>query len=111
MLIGYGTREHLDPTHRSSARGLVIGHPDDWNQGGGAAVVRRLTTLAWTKNHLHRVYSVIHRGTTARVLVIGHPDDWNQGGGAAVVRRLTTLAWTKDHLHRVYAVIHGGTIA
>jgi RimJ/RimL family protein N-acetyltransferase len=47
-LIGYGTLEHIDTTHRSCEIGIVIGNPDYWNKGVGASVVRRLTTLAFT---------------------------------------------------------------
>jgi RimJ/RimL family protein N-acetyltransferase len=53
------TLEHIDSTHRSSEIGIVIGNPDYWNKGVGASVVRRLTTLAFTRYDLHRVYAVI----------------------------------------------------
>src|SRR2546429_5268106 len=39
-LIGYGTLEHIDTTHRSCEIGIVIGNPDYWNKGVGASVVR-----------------------------------------------------------------------
>jgi RimJ/RimL family protein N-acetyltransferase len=64
-LIGYGTLEHIDPTHRSSEIGIVIGEPHYWNQGLGARVVKQLTTMAFTIYHLHRVYAVIQGGNTA----------------------------------------------
>jgi RimJ/RimL family protein N-acetyltransferase len=64
-LIGYGTLEHIDTTHRSCEIGVVIGNPDYWNKGVGAKAVRRLTTLAFTKYHLHRVYAVIQGGNSA----------------------------------------------
>jgi len=64
-LIGYGTLEHIDPTHRSCEIGIVIGYPHYWNQGLGAKAVTHLTTLAFTKYHLHRVYAIIHRGNIA----------------------------------------------
>jgi [ribosomal protein S5]-alanine N-acetyltransferase len=64
-LIGYGTLEHLDPTHRSCEIGIVIGNPAYWHQGLGAAVVKHLTTLAFTVYHLHRVYAVIQGGNIA----------------------------------------------
>ena len=64
-LIGYGTLEHLDPTHRSCEIGIVIGNPDYWHQGLGAAVVKHLTTLAFTVYYLHRVYAVIQGGNIA----------------------------------------------
>jgi RimJ/RimL family protein N-acetyltransferase len=64
-LIGYGTLEHIDTTHRSGEIGIVIGNSDYWNKGVGASVVRRLTTLALTRYDLHRVYAVIHGGNSA----------------------------------------------
>ena len=64
-LIGYGTLEHIDTTHRSCEIGIVIGNPDYWNKGLGASVVTRLTTLAFTVYHLHRVYAVIQGGNIA----------------------------------------------
>jgi RimJ/RimL family protein N-acetyltransferase len=64
-LIGYGTLEHIDTTHRSSEIGIVIGNPAYWNKGVGASVIRRLTTLAFTVYHLHRVYAVIQGGNIA----------------------------------------------
>jgi hypothetical protein len=54
-LIGYGTLEHLDTTHRSGAIDIVIGETPYGNQGLGAVVVQSLTTLACTVYHLHRV--------------------------------------------------------
>ena len=65
ILIGYGTLEHIDTTHRSGEIGIVIGNPDYWNKGVGALVVTRLTTLALTVYHLHRVYAVIQGGNSA----------------------------------------------
>ncbi len=64
-LIDYGTLSHIDTTHRSCEIGIVIGNPDYWNQGVGVSVVRRLTTLALTVYHLHRVYAVIQGGNIA----------------------------------------------
>jgi RimJ/RimL family protein N-acetyltransferase len=64
-LIGYGTLEHIDTTHRSGEIGIVIGNADYWNQGLGAKVVTHLTTLAFTVYHLHRVYAVIQGGNIA----------------------------------------------
>jgi len=64
-LIGYGTLEHIDTIHRSCEIGIVIGNPDYWNKGLGAAVVSHLTTLALTKYHLHRVYAIIQGGNIA----------------------------------------------
>jgi RimJ/RimL family protein N-acetyltransferase len=64
-LIGYGTLEHIDTTHRSGEIGIVIGDPHYWNKGLGASVVRRLTTLALTVYHLHRVYAIIQGGNSA----------------------------------------------
>jgi RimJ/RimL family protein N-acetyltransferase len=64
-LIGYCTLEHIDAPHRSGEIGIVIGNPDYWNKGLGALVVTRLTTLAFTKYHLHRVYAVIQGGNRA----------------------------------------------
>jgi RimJ/RimL family protein N-acetyltransferase len=61
-LIGYCTLEHIDTTHRSCEIGIGIGNPDYWNKGLGAAVVSHLTTLAFTRYHLHRVYAVIQGG-------------------------------------------------
>ena len=65
LLIGYGTLEHIDPTHQSCEIGIVIGDPHYWNKGLGASVVRRLTTLAFTVYHLHRVYAVMQGGNMA----------------------------------------------
>jgi RimJ/RimL family protein N-acetyltransferase len=56
ILIGYGTLEHIDTTHRSAEIGIVIGNPHYWNKGLGARVVTHLTTLAVTVYHLHRVF-------------------------------------------------------
>jgi len=64
-LIGYCTLSHIDTTHRSGEIGIVIGDPHSWNQGLGAMVVQRLTTLALTVYHLHRVYAVIQGGNIA----------------------------------------------
>ena len=64
-LIGYGTLSHIDMTNRSCEIGIVIGNPAYWNKGVGASVVRRLTTLAFTRYHLHRVYAVIQGGNIA----------------------------------------------
>ena len=64
-LIGYGMLEHIDTTHRSCEIGIVIGDPHYWNKGLGAMVVTRLTTLALTTYHLHRVYAVIQGGNIA----------------------------------------------
>jgi RimJ/RimL family protein N-acetyltransferase len=65
ILIGYGTLEHIDTTHRSGEIGIVIGNPDYWNKGLGALAVTCLTTLALTRYHLHRVYAVIQGGNSA----------------------------------------------
>src|SRR5262249_22609777 len=65
ILIGYGTLEHIDTTHRSGEIGIVIGNPHYWNKGVGASVARSLTTLAFTRYHLHRVYAVIQGGKIA----------------------------------------------
>jgi RimJ/RimL family protein N-acetyltransferase len=64
-LIGYCTLEQIDITNRNGAIGLVIGNPDYWNKGLGALVVKRLTTMALTVYHLHRVYAVIQDGNIA----------------------------------------------
>src|SRR5215831_19517849 len=64
-LIGYGTLSHIDTTHRSCEIGIVIGNPDYWNKGVGTSVVARLTTLAFTVYHLHRVYAMIQGGNIA----------------------------------------------
>ena len=64
-LIGYCTLSHIDTTHRSCEIGIVIGNPNYWNKGLGASVVTRLTTLAFTVYHLHRVYAVIQGGNIA----------------------------------------------
>ena len=64
-LIGYCTLEHMDTTHRSCEIGIVIGDPHYWDKGLGALVVTRLTTLALTVYHLHRVYAVIQGGNIA----------------------------------------------
>ena len=42
-----------------------FGNPDHWHKGVGALVVTRLTTLALTVYHLHRVYAVIQGGNSA----------------------------------------------
>ena len=65
ILIGYGTLEHIDTTHRSCEIGMVIGEKQYWNKGLGALVVTRLTTLAFTVYHLHRVDAVIQGGNSA----------------------------------------------
>ena len=44
---------------------IVIGNPFYWNKGLGALVVTRLTTLAFTRYALHRVYAVIQGGNIA----------------------------------------------
>ena len=67
VLIGYGTLEHIDTTHRSCEIGIVIGDPRYWNKGVGTLVVTRLTTLALTVYHLHRVYAVIQGGNRASI--------------------------------------------
>jgi diamine N-acetyltransferase len=64
-LIGYCTLEHIDTTHRSCEIGIVIGNPDYWNKGVGASGIQRLTALALTRYHLHRVYAVIQGGNIA----------------------------------------------
>jgi RimJ/RimL family protein N-acetyltransferase len=64
-LIGYCTLSHIDTTHRSCEIGIVIGNPDYWNKGLGARVISQLTTVAFTKYHLHRVYAVIQGGNIA----------------------------------------------
>jgi RimJ/RimL family protein N-acetyltransferase len=64
-LIGYGTLSHIDTTNRNCEIGIVIGEIQYWNQGVGASVVKQLTTLAFTKYHLHRVYAVIQGGNIA----------------------------------------------
>lgn len=61
-LIGYCTLEHIDAMNRNGEIGLVIGNPDYWQKGLGTRVVTRLTTLALTTYHLHRVYAVIQDG-------------------------------------------------
>jgi len=65
ILIGYGTWEHIDTTHRSCEIGIVIGAPHYWNKGLGAKTVTYLTTLAFTVYHLHRVYAIIQGGNIA----------------------------------------------
>src|SRR5215813_12882687 len=45
-LIGYGTLEHIDTTHRSGEIGIVIGDPHYWHKGLGAKAVILLTALA-----------------------------------------------------------------
>jgi RimJ/RimL family protein N-acetyltransferase len=42
-----------------------FGNPDHWHKGVGALVVTRLTTLALTVYHLHRVYAVMQGGNSA----------------------------------------------
>jgi diamine N-acetyltransferase len=59
ILIGYGTLEHIDTTHRNCEIGIVIGDPHYWNKGLGALAVTCLTNMAFTRYHLHRVYAVI----------------------------------------------------
>jgi RimJ/RimL family protein N-acetyltransferase len=65
ILIGYGMLQHFDTTHRGCEIGIVIGNPDYWNKGVGAQAVTHLTTLAFTRYHLHRVYAVIQGGNMA----------------------------------------------
>lgn len=65
MLIGYCTLEHMDATQRSCEIGIVIGDSHYWNKGLGAMVVKQVTTLAFTRYHLHRVYAVIQGGNIA----------------------------------------------
>jgi RimJ/RimL family protein N-acetyltransferase len=64
-LIGYCTLEHIDTANRNGEIGLVIGNPEYWHKGVGTLVVIRLTTLAFTVYHLHRVYAVIQEGNIA----------------------------------------------
>jgi RimJ/RimL family protein N-acetyltransferase len=64
-LIGYCTLEHIDTIHRNCEIGIVIGNPNYWNKGVGAQAVTHLTTLAFTKYHLHRVSAVIQGGNIA----------------------------------------------
>ena len=64
-LIGYCTLEHIDTANRNGEIGLVIGNPDYWHQGLGTRVVTRLTAMALTTYHLHRVYAVIQGGNVA----------------------------------------------
>ncbi len=64
-LIGYGTLEHIDTLHKNCEIGIVIGDPYYWNKGLGVRVVTRLTTLVFTRYHLHRVYAVIQGGNIA----------------------------------------------
>jgi RimJ/RimL family protein N-acetyltransferase len=64
-LVGYGTLEHLDTTHKNCEIGIVIGDPRYWNKGLGILVVRQLTTLAFTVYHMHRVYAVIQGSNLA----------------------------------------------
>jgi Acetyltransferase (GNAT) domain len=64
-LIGYCTLEHIDTANSNCEIGLVIGNPVSWHEGLGTLVVRRLTTLAFTTYHLHRVYAVIQEGNIA----------------------------------------------
>ena len=64
-LIGYCTLSHIDMTNRSCEIGIVIGETQYWNQGVGASVVKRLTAMAFTVYHLHRVYAVIQGGNIA----------------------------------------------
>ena len=65
MLIGYCTLEHIDATQRSCEIGIVIGDAHYWNKGLGARVVKQLTTLAFTRYRLQRVYAVIQGGNIA----------------------------------------------
>jgi len=65
MLIGYCTLEHIDTTQRSCEIGIVIGDAHYWNKGLGARVVKQLTTLAFTRYRLQRVYAVIQGGNIA----------------------------------------------
>ena len=65
VLIGYGTLEHIDATHRNCEIGIVIGEKQYWHQGLGAKGISQLTTLALTVYHLHRVYAVIQGGNIA----------------------------------------------
>lgn len=69
-LIGYCTLEHIDTANRNGEIGLVIGNPAYWNKGLGTLVVTRLTTLALTTYHLHRVYAVIQDGNIASMRCI-----------------------------------------
>jgi RimJ/RimL family protein N-acetyltransferase len=64
-LIGYCTLEQMDATHRNGEIGIVIGDSHYWNKGLGAIVVKQLTTLAFTRYRLHRVYAVIQGGNIA----------------------------------------------
>jgi RimJ/RimL family protein N-acetyltransferase len=65
VLIGYCTLSYINPTHRSSEIGIVIVEKQYWNKGVGALALTRLTTLAFTVYHLHRVYAVIQGGNIA----------------------------------------------
>src|SRR5215475_608881 len=56
-LIGYGTLEHIDTTHRNCEIGIVIGNPAYWNKGLGALAVIHFTNMAFTRYRLHRVYA------------------------------------------------------
>lgn len=64
-LIAYCTLSHIDTTHRSCEIGIVIGEKQYWNQGVGAKAVTHLTTLAFTRYRLHRIYAVIQGGNIA----------------------------------------------
>jgi RimJ/RimL family protein N-acetyltransferase len=64
-LIGYGTLEHIDTLHKHCEIGIVIGDTHSWNKGLGTMLVKQLTTLAFTRYHLHRVYAVIQEGNIA----------------------------------------------
>jgi RimJ/RimL family protein N-acetyltransferase len=65
ILIGYATLSHIDTTNHNCEIGIVIGNPDYWNKGLGARVISQLTTLAFTRYHLHRVYAVMQGGYSA----------------------------------------------
>jgi RimJ/RimL family protein N-acetyltransferase len=64
-LIGYCTLEHIDATNRSGEIGIVLGDTRYGNQGLGELVVTRLTNMAFTVYHLHRVYAVMQDGNIA----------------------------------------------
>jgi diamine N-acetyltransferase len=91
-LIGYCTLEHIDATNRSSEIGIVIGNPHYWNKGLGALVVTRLTNMAFTTYHLHRVYAVI------------------QGGNIASMRCFEKVGFQHEGRFREARYVHGGWI-
>jgi RimJ/RimL family protein N-acetyltransferase len=65
--IGYCTIEGIDHHNKKCEVAIVIGEKEHWHKGIGTMTIRKLTEMAFSKLHMHRIFAVINKGNSASV--------------------------------------------